>query len=263
VSYLFYADRLNQLPLGIVGIAVATTLLPLLSRHIEAGREDHARHYMGRAIEFCLMLGLPATIGLALAAQPIIQTLFEHGKFTHADTLATSETLAAYSLGIPAFLLVKTFAAGFFARHDTSTPVKVALVAMAVNVVASVLLLGVLKHTGIALANSLAVWTNAILLYISLRRKIGTIGDGTLLRRVPRLLLSAFCMSAATWFLVVWTAGDFTGHGLPHKAGALTAIIVFSSLIYAVLLQTTGAFKVQELLALLRRKTTMPESSEG
>ena len=98
---------LNQLPLGIVGIAVATTLLPLLARHIEGGREDHARHYISRAIEFCLMLGLPATIGLTMLAQPIIQTLFEHGAFTHDDTMATAETLAAYALGIPAFLLVK------------------------------------------------------------------------------------------------------------------------------------------------------------
>jgi putative peptidoglycan lipid II flippase len=260
VSYLFYADRLNQLPLGIVGIAVATTLLPLLSRHIEAGREDHAKHYMGRSIEFCLMLGLPATIGLALAAQPIIQTLFEHGKFTHEDTIATAETLAAYSLGIPAFLLVKAFAAGFFARHDTVTPVKVALIAMAVNVVASVLLLGLLKHTGIALANSLAVWTNAILLYLRLRRKTGPVGDAKLLRRVPRLLVSAFGMSAATWMLVVSTADWFAAHHLLREILALGVIIGLSSMIYAVLLQITGAIRVQELLALLRRKSSMDEN---
>ena len=134
VSYLFYADRLNQLPLGIVGIAVATTLLPLLSRHIEAGRTEQARHYTSRAVEFCLLLGLPATIGLSVAAQPIIQTLFEHGAFTHEDAVRTAQALAAYSLGIPAFLLVKAFAAGFFARHDTKTPVQIAMIAMLVNV---------------------------------------------------------------------------------------------------------------------------------
>lgn len=262
VSYLFYADRLNQLPLGIVGIAVATTLLPLLSRHIEAGRDGHARHYMGRAIEFCLMLGLPATIGLALAAQPIIQTLFEHGQFTHADTVATAETLAAYSLGIPAFLLVKAFAAGFFARHDTATPVKVAFVAMAVNVIASLLLLGLLKHVGIALANSLAVWTNAILLFIMLRRKIGAIGDEQLRRRIPRLMLSAFGMSASTWALVVLTSGQFVDHHLGREAAALAAIIGISSLFYAVLLQLSGAIKLQELLAILQRKKTMTEVIE-
>ena len=254
VSYLFYADRLNQLPLGIVGIAVATTLLPLLSRHIEAGRHDHAQHYMGRAIEFCLMLGLPATIGLALAAQPIIQTLFEHGKFTHSDAVNTADTLAAYAFGIPAFLLVKVFAAGFFARHDTATPVKVALIAMAVNVVMSLLLLNILVYIGIALANSLAVWTNAVLLFIMLRRKIGVIGDSKLMKRIPRLLISAFGMGAATWFLVDFTASAFDGHDMIKEGVALLAIIGISSLFYALLLQMTGAIKVQELRALLRKE---------
>ncbi len=262
VSYLFYADRLNQLPLGIVGIAVATTLLPLLTRHIEAGRDGHARHYMGRAIEFCLMLGLPATIGLALTAQPIIQALFEHGKFTHTDTIATAETLAAYSLGIPAFLMVKTFAAGFFARHDTATPVKVAFVAMAVNVIASVLLLGLLKHTGIALANSLAVWTNAILLFIMLRRKVGVIGDDKLKRRIPRLLISAFGMSTATWFLTALSGSWFQDHNLAREGLALAGIITISCLFYVLLLQATGAIKLQEVMALVRRKSSVDDSIE-
>jgi putative peptidoglycan lipid II flippase len=263
VSYLFYADRLNQLPLGIVGIAVATTLLPLLSRHIEAGRDSHARHYMARAIEFCLMLGLPATIGLALAAQPIIQTLFEHGRFTPADTRETAETLAAYSLGIPAFLLVKAFAAGFFARQDTATPVKVALIAMTVNVVLSILLLGFLQHTGIALANSIAVWTNALLLYVMLRRKVGQIGDDKLVRRLPRLLGSALGMSAMTWILTAGASAWFADRALGHEALGLAGIILASSAFYAFLLQLTGAVKLQELLALLRRKSTMPEDIQA
>lgn len=262
VSYLFYADRLNQLPLGIVGIAVATTLLPVLSRHIEAGREDQARHYMGRSIEFCLMLGLPATVGLAFAATPIIQTLFEHGKFTHADTLETAMTLACYSLGIPAFLLVKAFAAGFFARHDTSTPVRVAVVAMGVNVAASILLLGLFKHTGIALANSLAVWVNAILLHRRLRRKIGTIGDDNMRQRIPRLLASALAMAGVTWGAVTYTQPLFAAAGLLHKAALLSGIIAVSCLFYAVCLQFSGAVRLQELLAILRRKPTMPGHTE-
>ena len=175
VSWLFYADRLNQLPLGIVGIAVATTLLPLLSRHVAGGREDSVRHYMSRAIEFCLLLGLPATVGLAIAAKPIIQTLFQHGAFGTTDTHATAQALAGYALGIPAFLLVKVFSAGFFARHDTVTPVKIAFVAMAVNVVGSLFMLVPLQHVGIALANSFAVWVNAILLFTYLHHQRGAV----------------------------------------------------------------------------------------
>ena len=261
VSWLYYADRLNQLPLGIIGIAVATTLLPLLSRHIEAGREDHAQHYMSRAIEFCLMLGLPATVGLGLAAQPIVQTLFEHGNFTHEDTVETARTLVAYALGIPAFLLVKVFAAGFFARQDTVTPVKLALMTMAVNVTCAVVLLGPLRHVGIATANSIAVWTNAALLYTFLRKKGSPIGDALLFRRIPLLGICAFGMGCATWLLLRVTSGLFDDTPLLHKAAALGIIIGVGGLVYALLLQITGAMRIQDVLAILKRKTPAAEAA--
>jgi putative peptidoglycan lipid II flippase len=253
VSFLFYADRLNQLPLGVVGIAVATTLLPLLSRHIESGRDDLAKHYLSRAIEFCLILGLPATIGLAVAAQPIIGTLFEHGAFTHADTIATAEALTAYALGIPGFLLVKVFASGFFARHDTSTPVKIAIIAMVTNVIASVLMLGLFHHIGIALANSLAIWVNAILLSIRLRRKVGIIGDDKLRSRTPRIVLCAAGMGIATWALVTATPSWFMTHHLLGNILMLSIIIGASSLTYIILLQITDTMRLKDIVALVRR----------
>ena len=254
VSWLFYADRLNQLPLGIVGIAVATTLLPLLSRHVEAGREEQVTHYTSRAIEFCLVLGLPATIGLIVVAEPIIRTLFEHGAFTHNDTLQTVAALGGYALCIPAFLLVKVFASSFFARHDTRTPVKIAFIAMAVNVVSSVLLLGLMKHVGIALANSLAVWVNAILLYRTLRKKRGNIGDDKLRHRVPRILASSAGMGVAAWLLTTLTADWFNGASVSVQLLILTIVITGASAVYAVLLQSTGAMRWQDILAVLRRK---------
>lgn len=263
ISHLYYADRLNQLPLGVVGIAVATTLLPLLSRHLAAGRNAEARHYVSRAIEFCLMLGLPATVGLAVAAAPIIETLFEHGIFTHADTLATAEALASYSIGIPAFLLVKVFASGFFARHDTTTPVKIALVAMLTNVAVSVLTLGPLQHIGIALANSVATWLNAVLLYIQLRRQTGPIGDSKLKHRMPRIAFSALVMSFFTWLLVEATTPWFGHHHFLQEGAALSFIIIGSSLIYVVMLQFSGSLRFQDLLAILKRKSTIDEIIKG
>lgn len=254
VSWLYYADRLNQLPLGIVGIAVATTLLPVLTRHVEAGREDKARHYMSRAIEFCLILGLPATIGLALAGKPIIQTLWEHGVFGAADTQATSEALAAYALGIPAFLLVKVFASGFFARHDTTTPVKIAFVAMTVNVIGSVVMLGPLQHIGIALANSIAIWVNAILLFARLRKRIGAIGDARLLRRLPRILVSAVFMAVLTWALMEAAAGWMIPHHLLSEILALTFIIAMAALGYGGVLHLTKAVHLGEILRMIRVK---------
>ena len=255
VSWLFYADRLNQLPLGIVGIAVATTLLPLLSRHVEHGDEVKVTHYTSRAIEFCLMLGLPSTIGLIVLAQPIIQSLFEHGAFAHNDTMQTMQALGGYALGIPAFLLVKVFASSFFARHDTKTPVKIALIAMSVNVIASVLLLGLMQHVGIALANSLAVWVNAILLYRTLRRnRGGSIGDANLRRRAPRIVASSLGMGALAWGLVYVTSDWFSTAHLSGELVILFGIIGITAIFYAGLLQLTGAMRWQEVLAILRRK---------
>ncbi len=257
VSYLFYADRVNQLPLGIVGVAVATTLLPLLARYVAAGKEDNVRHYTSRAIEFCLVLGLPSTLGLILAAQPIIQTLFQHGAFSATDATATAKTLAAYSLGIPAFLLVKVFASSFFARHDTATPVKIAVIAMIVNVILSVTLLGPMQHIGIALANSSAVWTNAMLLFIQLRRKHGAIGDAKLAKRLPRLFLCATLMGGVTWVLSLATENWFNASHLSCELLGLAVIIGGSGLIYGLSLQLTGAMRFQDLLAILKRKPTI------
>ena len=269
MSYLFYADRLNQLPLGIVGIAVATTLLPLLSRYVQAGKKEEVTHYTSRAIEFCLMLGLPATVGLAVAAQPIIQTLFEHGEFHHSDAVATGYALAAYSFGIPAFLLVKVFSAVFFAHHNTTTPVRVAFIAMAVNVVASILFLKLFQHTGIALANSLAVWVNALFLYVNLRRHqkthgVDRIGDAKLRQRAPRLLLSAIGMGLIAYALVQASAAFYaTSPHLGPQVIVLTGIIGVSSLGYALLLHFTHAVRWSEVRLLLRRKNPVQNNAEN
>jgi putative peptidoglycan lipid II flippase len=256
ISYLFYADRLEQLPLGIVGIAVATTLLPLLSRHVENRSEDMVRHYTNRAIEFCALLGLPAALGLAIAAKPIIATLFEHGAFGPADTIATAHALAAYSLGIPAFLLAKVFSAGFFARHDTKTPVTTAIVAMLTNVICALLLLGPLQHTGIALANSIAVWANIGLLFYHMRKKKHPVGDAVLKKHLPRLIFCSLGMGAVTYGMSYALDGWFVGGRILHAALGLTAIIGVSGLSYAILLELTGAMRLRDALKILSRKPT-------
>ncbi|HUY68887.1 MAG TPA: murein biosynthesis integral membrane protein MurJ [Alphaproteobacteria bacterium] len=254
ISHLFYADRVQQLPLGIVGVAVATTLLPLLSRHVQSRSEDRVRHYTNRAIEFCLMLGVPAAIGLAVAARPIIETLFQHGAFTHADTRATAAALAAYALGIPAFLLVKVFSSGFFARHDTKTPVKTAVAAMLTNAVCAIALLGPLQQVGIALANSIALWVNVTLLFALMRRAKHPVGDATFRARMPRLLFCAVGMAAVTYSLVRFTHPWFAGHHLAREIGGLAVIIGVSGLAYGLFLQLTGAMRLGDVLAILKRK---------
>ncbi|MDD3287830.1 MAG: murein biosynthesis integral membrane protein MurJ [Alphaproteobacteria bacterium] len=254
VSFLFYADRLNQLPLGIVGIAVATTLLPLLSRYVATGNERMIRHYMSRSIEFCLMLGLPATVGLIFAAQPIIQTLFEHGEFSHVDSVETAKALMAYALGVPAFLLVKVLSADFFARQDTRTPVKIAILAMVVNVVFAIALLFPLQHIGIALANSIATWTNAIVLFIYIRKERGHIGDEQFWFRAKRMLLSAAGMGVVVIATVNMFEERFAPGNVWSRILGLMLIIGSSGFAYALLLQLTKAMRWREALNMLTRK---------
>ncbi len=255
VSFLYYADRLNQLPLGIIGIAVATTLLPTLARHEANGDKDKVRHYTSRAIEFSLLLGLPAAIGLALAGEPIIRTLFEHGKFSSADTAETAKALAAYALCVPAFMLVKVFSARFFAQQDTKTPVVIAIYSMITNVAVALLLFGPLEHVGIALATSVATWANAGQLYWRLRKRGEQIADPKLRQRLPRLALSALGMALATYLAVTF----FSQPGvaplpLLQRVLALGAIIASSAVSYAAFLLMTGALHWGEAANLLRQK---------
>ena len=132
VSYLFYADRLVQLPLGVVGVALGTALLPAMSRAVREGGVTHA--VLNRALELGLLLALPAAVGLALLARPIVTVLFERGAFDGAASLATAQVLAALAVGLPAQVLAKVLAPGFFAREDTATPVRIAVAALVVNV---------------------------------------------------------------------------------------------------------------------------------
>ncbi|MBY0429971.1 MAG: murein biosynthesis integral membrane protein MurJ, partial [Rhodospirillales bacterium] len=168
VSVLYYADRVNQLPLGVVGIAIGTALLPVLARQLRAGDHEAATHSQNRSIEFALLLTLPATAALLTISHPLVKTLFEHGKFGASETLMTAQALQAFAMGLPAFVLVKALTPGFFAREDTSTPVKVACAAMLANIVFNIALMKPLAHVGVALSTSLSAWANVAALAIIL-----------------------------------------------------------------------------------------------
>jgi putative peptidoglycan lipid II flippase len=181
VAYLFYADRLVQLPLGIVGVALGTALLPALSVAAREGRL--AQGVLNRAVELALLLALPAAVGLGLLAQPIIHVLFERGAFGPQATLATGQVLAALAPGLPAYVLIKVLAPGFYAREDTRTPVRVAMVALLANAATALLLSASLGHVGIALALSLSSWVNALGLGALLWRRRILRPDAGLIRR--------------------------------------------------------------------------------
>jgi len=165
VSYLYYADRLVQLPLGVFGIAMGTALLPALSDHMANHRIDDARKELGQGLAWLTWITLPAVIGLLLLAEPIVRTLFEHGQFTAHDAAATAMTLQAYAIGLMAFCWARVLSTACYAQKDGKAPMRYALISVAANIIFALLLMQPLGYVGLALATSLASWLNVALLW--------------------------------------------------------------------------------------------------
>ncbi|MCC6736078.1 MAG: murein biosynthesis integral membrane protein MurJ [Bauldia sp.] len=258
VSYLYYADRIYQLPLGIVGVAIGVVLLPDISRQLQAGRADVAVHTQNRALEFALALTLPAAIALAVLAQPIIHVLFERGAFDAADTVATARALTAFALGLPGFVLIKVFQPAFFAREDTRLPMLFGVASMVVNVVLSLALFPSLEHVGIAIATSVAGWLNAIALAVVLWRRGHFVSDPDLRRRLPLLLVAALLMGAALWFGVGLFDRLLADPSTLTRSLALAAIVLAGMVLFIVFAQLVGAADFRRLLAMRRRGRVPP-----
>lgn len=197
VAWLSYADRLYQLPLGVVGIAVGTVLLPDLSRRLRAGDDAGGRAAFNRAAEISLALTIPAAVALVVIAGPLILVLFERGAFDREDTVATALTLAVYGAGLPAFVLHKVLQPLFYAREDTASPFRFALWAMAVNAVVAVGLMPVIGFVAAALGTTVAGWTMVWQLWRGARR-LGEVAafDARLVARLPRILAASAVMGA-------------------------------------------------------------------
>jgi len=197
VSALYYADRINQLPIGVIGIAVGTVLLPEMASRIAAGDESGARRAQDRAIEFTLLLSVPCVAAFAVLPDLIMLALFSRGAFTAADASASGATLAAYAIGLLPFVLLRAVSATFLARGDTATPVKALAVSVAVNVVLKVLLMDRYAQVGLAFATSIGVWVNFLLLvWFATRRGLISIDD-RLRSAVVRLVFSGALLAAA------------------------------------------------------------------
>ncbi len=244
-SYLFYADRLNQLPLGVVGIAVGTALLPLLSRQIGAGRAGEARGTLNRAIHLAMLLTLPAAAALLLVAEPIVTGLFERGAFDREASIATAATVEAFALGLPAYVLVKVLAPGFFAREDTRTPVVVAAVALVANVLLILVFIDQLAHVGIALATALANWINVTLLAALLWRAGYFAPDLSLVAGLARSAAATAVMALALLATARW------GASLPDEA-LVVALVAVGGGVFAVAAVAVGAVPRDALAAVGR-----------
>ena len=252
VSFLYYADRVNQLPLGVIGVAVGTALLPLLSRQLRAGDDAAAAGSMNRALEFALLLTLPGAAALIVMPDLVVSVLFERGAFGAAETSATSAALAAYAIGLPAYVLIKVLAPGFFAREDTVTPVKIAALCVAINLVLNLVLMGPLLHVGIALATAISAWVNAGLLAWMLMRRGHFVADSRLRRAAPRTLLASAAMAGILWF-AAGALADVAAIDPTREAFVLALLVGLGLVAFGAGALCFGAARIADIKRLLDR----------
>jgi putative peptidoglycan lipid II flippase len=252
ISWLYYANRLVELPLGVVSIAIGTVLVPAFARAVRENDREALIAAESRGLELSFGLALPAAVALVVLASPIVAVLFERGAFTAADTAATAAALGAFALGLPGHVLTKAFSPAFFAREDTQTPMRAALIGLAVAIAGSLLLDRLLGHLGIALATALAGWVSAGLLARSIRRGIGFALDQAARRRLPRIVLAAAGMGVVLGItLLLVDIGRLSTGGRVVVLGGLVALGLGS---YVALLQALGVVRAKALLQALRRR---------
>nr|NUR37641.1 murein biosynthesis integral membrane protein MurJ [Sphingomonas sp.] len=258
ISYIYYADRVNQLPLGMIGIGLGTILLPTVSRLLTAGEDAKAMDTQNRGLELALFLTLPAMVALIVASEPIVRGLFQYGHFDAADTVKCSWALAGFSLGLPSYVLVKVLTPGYYARHDTKTPVRYAVQSVGVNLAGNLILIPVLArygygHVGPPLATALSSTANVWMLYATLSKRGHFVADAQLKRRIPRLALAALLMGGAIFafdrLLDPWLNGRIW-----ERYTALLVLVGAGVTIYGVACFLTGAFVLDDLKLLMKRR---------
>ncbi|WP_291864061.1 murein biosynthesis integral membrane protein MurJ [Bradyrhizobium sp.] len=261
VSWLYFANRLIELPLGIVGVAIGAVLVPELTRGVRANDRVAIAHAESRGLELAVGLALPATLGLIALSEPIVRLLFEHGAFTSTDTAATAQALRWLALGLPAHVLVKVLSPAFFARGDTRTPLWAALQGLAVAIALAIVLGHGYGAGGIAAAIALGAWSSALWL---LRRGASTFGfsiDAAARRRLPRIVAAAVAMGGLLWLKATFAlplAAD--AHGLA-QAALLGVLIAGGMAVYGLLLALFGVLNRAEAMRALRQ--TAPRDLRG
>jgi len=256
ISYLFYADRLVQLPLGVVGVAVGTALLPLLSRQIKSGDTDGAMNSQNRALELALFLTLPAATALFVMPDTLVGALFERGAFSAEATHKTAMALMVFSAGLPAFVLVKAMSPGYFAREDMSTPIKIGALCVTLNIVIALALMGPLAHVGLAVATVVSQWVNAVLLTGILMRRKQFHFDDRLLCRLWRMVSATAAMAAvvmtADWGLFTALSG-WLGGGTYETSVNLGLVVLAGMVSYAGFSLMLGVATIAEIKGALRK----------
>lgn len=232
LSALYYADRLNQLPIGVIGIAIGTVLLPEMSRRITAGDHAGAMASQRRAFEFTLLFSVPFVAAFLTVPDVIMRAMFARGAFTKADAAAAGATLAAYAIGLIPFVLIRSAVATFYARKDTATPVKAALTGVVVNVALKIALVGSLAQIGLALATAVGAWINLLLVVLFAVRREYLVFDRAFLASLGKFVLAGVVLAAALWFTSRWAASALAGMSTMRDESALGILIVAGAVVY-------------------------------
>lgn len=253
MSYLYYADRLNQLPVGVIGVALGTVLLPLLSRNIASGDEVLVLKNQNQAIEMGLFFTVPAAVAFIVVPADLIHVLLERSSFTSEATAQTSLTLMAYAAGLPAYVLAKVFVPGYFARNDTKTPLKFAIVALFINVSLNLILMQYFAHVGLAMATAISAWINVFMLAGGLMLRGHYKIENSLLIRLFKYLICSVIMGSAVWLIRPLVKELIYGNAAERVAGLL--ILVFSGFaVYLFATFLTKTVKKEELKALFSKR---------
>ena len=232
LSALYYADRLNQLPIGVIGIAIGTVLLPDMSRRLTLGDHEGAMASQRRAFEFTLLFSIPFVAAFVAVPDVIMRAMFARGAFTKADAAAAGATLAAYAVGLIPFVLIRSAVATFYARKDTATPVKAALTGVAVNVALKVALVGTMAQIGLALATAVGAWINLLLVVFFAVRRDFLEFDRAFVLALLKFAAAGVVLAAALWGTAHWASHALAGMTSLRSEAILAILILVGALVY-------------------------------
>ena len=247
ISHIYYADRLNQLPLAIFGIAMGIVLLPTLSKAIKRNNTEEIQATQSRSLEFSLLISLPSAAGLYILSFPIIHILFERGAFIAEDTYYTSKVLSIFALGLPAYILIKILVTCFFAREDTKTPLYVSIVSVIVNIILSILLISSMREMGIALATAISAWVNILMLFVLFRKEHNFFLDTNLIKNIMKILIATLLMILGCYFLNALIFENIEDLNSLLKITNLLIIIIFCKIIYLAMIFMLKVISLQDL----------------
>jgi putative peptidoglycan lipid II flippase len=262
VSYLYYADRIVELPLGVFAIAVGTATLPSFSEQVALGRIDAFKQTIAFSLRLILFITIPATVALILLRVPIISVLFQRGEFSPSAAELTAQALLCYAVGLWAFSVIRIIVAAFYSLQDTRSPMKAAIVALIVNAVSSVVLMFPLQHGGIALATSLASAVNVGMLWVILTRRIGPLLDRAFARSVGRTSLASLAMAAAIGGIGLFFPWETSGP-FPDRARYLLLCVAAGAAVFFAAALLLKSPEMTTMLAALRRRFAAAKRPEG